>query len=90
MLFIFRYLLILLLTFVLISVIMPVSANFVVNEIEKILDNGVEKIEEKIDTFVQEEIKKVKHELMALYVVMIVINMIYSTILVFTVRRYLK
>ena len=90
MLFMFRFLPILLLTFVLISVIMPVSANFVVNEVEKILDSGVEKIEEKIDTFVQEEIKKVKHELMVLYVVMIVINMIYSTILVFAVRRYLK
>ena len=84
----FRYLPILLLTFVLISVIMPVSANFVVNEIEKILDNGVEKIEEKIDTFVQEEVQKVKHELMALYIVMIVISMIYSTILIFVVRRF--
>lgn len=57
--------------------------------IEKVVDKGVQRVEAKIDGFVQEEVRKVKHQLMVLYIVMILISMAYSTVLIFVAKRYL-
>lgn len=62
--------------------------------VEKLLEKSVEKVETqletKIDEFVMTEVKKVERSLMTLYIIMILINMVYSTFLIFAARHYFK
>ena len=79
----------------LIILITPTSQGNIITDkllegVEKVINKEVTKIEEKIDTFVMQEIQKVKHELMVLYIVMILISMLYSTILIFMARKWLS
>lgn len=79
----------------LIALITPTSQGNIITDkllegVEKLINKEVTKTEEKIDTFVRQEVQKVKHELMVLYIVMILISMVYSTILMFAARKFLS
>lgn len=58
-------------------------------KVGSVISKEVDKIEEKIDEFVVEEIRKVKKALIFVYITVILINMVYSTILIFAVKKFL-
>ena len=76
-----------------VAVVPIVSANFVTDEIKKVVEDtigaGVEKIAVKMDTFIMAEVKKVERRLYIAYAFMLLVNLLFSAGLIFATRRWL-
>jgi len=57
--------------------------------VEKVINKEVQTLEDKIDEFIESETSKIQGKIIRAYILNIVINIIYSTILILAVKRYL-
>ena len=64
--------------------------NGIKDNVSDVIVDEVKKVESKIDEVIMTEIKKIEKRLLRAYIIVILINMAYSTILIFALMHFSK